>query len=407
VLRRPLSLSLFTKATTGPPVPSITAFVRYIAIKLSKHAAAMQPSRSQHAKPQLLSRSHTLSRSQAQAAAAPLDPDSDSEYQDFRFHFVPEVFELQMGGVGVGVGSVGGGRGNGEAKATEKVLAFEFDKVRLSIASSSDSEGEAPPMSSFSGASHPPEPVDEMDTVFVAVDGRDKPSAAKPVLSWDASPPPSGSSTSSPHSSTDSSGAAATVTSVAPSCTVASSLSAKTSVSSSAASDGSGWSNGTAAGAGSGGGKPHKGGDPRWKAILAARTRDGPLSMGSFRLLRRLGCGDIGTVYLSELSGGRGGAARPCWFAMKVMDKASLESRRKLSRAQTEREILQLLDHPFLPTLYAHFDTDRFACLVMEFCPGGDLHALRQRQPGKHFPEHAARYLKLNFIAPFTFFVLH
>jgi hypothetical protein len=31
----------------------------------------------------------------------------------------------------------------------------------------------------------------------------------------------------------------------------------------------------------------------------------------------------------------------------------------------------------------------------MEFCPGGDLHALRQRQPGKLFPEHAARYVVL------------
>ncbi|MCI91082.1 serine/threonine kinase family protein, partial [Trifolium medium] len=25
----------------------------------------------------------------------------------------------------------------------------------------------------------------------------------------------------------------------------------------------------------------------------------------------------------------------------------------------------------------------------MEFCPGGDLHAIRQRQPGKYFSEHA------------------
>lgn len=150
---------------------------------------------------------------------------------------------------------------------------------------------------------------------------------------------------------------------------------------SSGLSDDSNWSNITGSA-----NKPHKGNDPRWKAILAIRLRDGILGMSHFRLLKRLGCGDIGSVYLSELSGTR------CYFAMKVMDKASLASRKKLGRAQTEREILQLLDHPFLPTLYTHFETDRFTCLVMEYCPGGDLHTLRQRQPGKHFSEYAARY---------------
>jgi len=161
--------------------------------------------------------------------------------------------------------------------------------------------------------------------------------------------------------------------------------SAKTSASrasdSSGLSDDSNWSNITGSA-----NKPHKGNDPRWKAILAIRARDGILGMSHFRLLKRLGCGDIGSVYLSELSATR------CFFAMKVMDKASLASRNKLTRAQTEREILQLLDHPFLPTLYTHFETDRFCCLLMEYCPGGDLHTLRQRQPGKHFSEYAARY---------------
>ena len=161
--------------------------------------------------------------------------------------------------------------------------------------------------------------------------------------------------------------------------------SAKTSASrasdSSGLSDDSNWSNITGSA-----NKPHKGNDPRWKAILAIRFRDGILGMSHFKLLKRLGCGDIGSVYLSELSGTR------CYFAMKVMDKASLAVRKKLTRAQTEREILQLLDHPFLPTLYTHFETDRFSCLVMEYCPGGDLHTLRQRQPGKHFSEYAARY---------------
>ncbi|KAJ0571596.1 putative protein kinase AGC-RSK-2 family [Helianthus annuus] len=129
--------------------------------------------------------------------------------------------------------------------------------------------------------------------------------------------------------------------------------------------------------------KPHKSNDSRWEAIQAVRSKDGVLGLSHFRLLKRLGCGDIGSVYLSELSGTKS------YFAMKVMDKVSLESRKKLLRAQTEREILQSLDHPFLPTLYSHFETDKFSCLVMEFCPGGDLHTLRQRQPGKRFCEQA------------------
>lgn len=132
--------------------------------------------------------------------------------------------------------------------------------------------------------------------------------------------------------------------------------------------------------------KPHKSNDTRWEAIQVVRAKDGALGLTHFRLLKRLGCGDIGSVYLAELSGTKS------YFAMKVMDKASLASRKKLLRAQTEREILQCLDHPFLPTLYTHFETDKFSCLVMEFCPGGDLHTLRQRQPGKYFSEQAVKF---------------
>ncbi|PHU04091.1 Protein kinase G11A [Capsicum chinense] len=132
--------------------------------------------------------------------------------------------------------------------------------------------------------------------------------------------------------------------------------------------------------------KPHKANDTRWEAIQAIRAKDGALDLRHFRLLKKLGSGDIGSVYLSELCGIK------CYFAMKVMDKASLAGRKKLLRAQTEREILQSLDHPFLPTLYTHFETEKFSCLVMEFCPGGDLHTLRQRQPGKHFSEQAVKF---------------
>lgn len=147
--------------------------------------------------------------------------------------------------------------------------------------------------------------------------------------------------------------------------------------------------------------KPHKASnDPNWEALRTTRSRDGALGLTHFRLLKRLGCGDIGSVYLAELR------ATTCYFAMKVMDKSRQQqqgqqqgragaaedgARKKLDRAQTERRILEMLDHPFLPTLYAHFDTPHFTCLVMEFCPGGDLHSLRQAQPAKCFSISAAR----------------
>ncbi|CBI24125.3 unnamed protein product, partial [Vitis vinifera] len=115
--------------------------------------------------------------------------------------------------------------------------------------------------------------------------------------------------------------------------------------------------------------RPHTGGDIRWDAINLANSRDSPLGLSHFRLLKRLGYGDIGSVYLVELRG------TTAYFAMK-----------------TEKEILGLLDHPFLPTLYSYFETDKFYCLVMEFCSGGNLHSLRQKQPNKHFSEEAARF---------------
>lgn len=133
--------------------------------------------------------------------------------------------------------------------------------------------------------------------------------------------------------------------------------------------------------------KPHKGNDIRWDAIQCVKGKDGELGLGHFRLLKKLGCGDIGSVYLAELRN------MGCLFAIKVMDKGMLAGRKKLLRAQTEKDILGLLDHPFLPTLYSHFETDKFSCLLMEFCSGGDLHTLRQRQPGKHFTEQAARFV--------------
>jgi protein-serine/threonine kinase len=82
------------------------------------------------------------------------------------------------------------------------------------------------------------------------------------------------------------------------------------------------------------------------------------------------------------------------------VDKDALAFRKKLRRAEVERDILRTLDHPFLPTLYADFEASHYACLVMEFCPGGDLHVARQRQPGRRFSIASARSVRVLCLCP-------
>lgn len=130
--------------------------------------------------------------------------------------------------------------------------------------------------------------------------------------------------------------------------------------------------------------KPHKANQAAWEAMRRLQSSKGGVGLDHFRLLRRLGSGDIGNVYLCQLRNPVVGLPQ-CFYAMKVVDKEALAIRKKLQRAEMEKEILGMLDHPFLPTLYAEFEASHYSCLVMEFCPGGDLYAARQRQPGKRF----------------------
>lgn len=109
-------------------------------------------------------------------------------------------------------------------------------------------------------------------------------------------------------------------------------------------------------------------------------------SLQDLNFIQKLGSGDIGTVYLVEFK-----CAKGCTFAAKIMDKEEIAQRDKESRAKMERDILEMLNHPFLPKLYTILDTTRWFCFLTEFCPGGDLHVLRQRQPDRRFGEDAVR----------------
>nr|BAE20158.1 neochrome [Mougeotia scalaris]BAE20163.1 neochrome [Mougeotia scalaris] len=132
--------------------------------------------------------------------------------------------------------------------------------------------------------------------------------------------------------------------------------------------------------------KPHKVEDPAWAAIKKVRAEEGRLGLKHFKPIKPLGNGDSGSVMLVELRG------TGQLFAVKVMEKESMIERNKVHRVASEREILDNLDHPFLPTLYASFQTAKHVCFVTDFCPGGELYDFLEVQPGHRFEEKVAQF---------------
>ncbi|KAG6385387.1 hypothetical protein SASPL_154222 [Salvia splendens] len=135
--------------------------------------------------------------------------------------------------------------------------------------------------------------------------------------------------------------------------------------------------------------RPHRRHDnPHWAAVDAATTLsgDGALHLRHLKLHRLVGAGNLGRVFLCRLRDYDHAS-----FALKVVDRDSL-SPKKISHIQTEAQILSSLDHPFLPTLYAHIEVSHYICLLMDFCPNGDLHALIRKQPSNRLPLHAVRF---------------
>ncbi|CAN6301531.1 unnamed protein product [Urochloa humidicola] len=137
--------------------------------------------------------------------------------------------------------------------------------------------------------------------------------------------------------------------------------------------------------------RPHSSAaSPHWAHLAAARaaTPDGVLRLAHLHLLRELGHGHLARVFLCRLKGTP--PASPL-FALKVIDLRDDDPSR-VSHVLAESRVLSSLDHPFLPTLYARLDAGRYACFLMDYCSGGDLHALLRRRPGGRLPVAAARF---------------
>ncbi|PKA46561.1 Protein kinase PINOID [Apostasia shenzhenica] len=140
---------------------------------------------------------------------------------------------------------------------------------------------------------------------------------------------------------------------------------------------------------------PHRRFDPRWSALRAAAnlSPDGHLHLRHLKLLRPLGSGNLARVFHCRL---RGFDDPSVDFALKVVDlhAAAVDEAGsgKLSNVRMEARVLAGLDHPFLPALYARLDASHYACFLIDYCPGGDLHSLLRRRRSPRLPVAAVRF---------------
>lgn len=126
--------------------------------------------------------------------------------------------------------------------------------------------------------------------------------------------------------------------------------------------------------------KCHSRNQTAWEAINHLKRQNGQIKLHDFLILCLLGSGDTGNVYLCKIQNSTQQFSQ-CYYAIKVLDRDALRVGNKLHRADMEREILGMVDHPFLPTLYAEFEDSCCSCMVMTYCPGGDMFALLGRHP--------------------------
>src|SRR5215831_15376683 len=91
--------------------------------------------------------------------------------------------------------------------------------------------------------------------------------------------------------------------------------------------------------------------------------------LGRYRIMRQIGRGGMGTVYLAERADG----SFQKQVALKVV-RAVLGAEELLRRFQQEREILATLDHPHIARLLDGGTTeDGIAYLVMEYVAGASI----------------------------------
>jgi serine/threonine protein kinase len=111
---------------------------------------------------------------------------------------------------------------------------------------------------------------------------------------------------------------------------------------------------------------------PSSRAVRSSSiSEDRPPTIKDFKLLRIIGQGSFGKVFLVKPEGDTSSAEV---YAMKMLQKADVIRRHQVEHTRTERDIMAHASHPFIVSLRFAFQSDDKLYMITEYCPGGELY---------------------------------
>ena len=102
--------------------------------------------------------------------------------------------------------------------------------------------------------------------------------------------------------------------------------------------------------------------------ISEKKERKNSITLNNFNILRLIGAGSFGKVFLAELKNDKSKQ-----YAMKILEKEKIIEWKQENNIFTERDILLNIKHPFISKLSYAFQDSEKLYLVTDFMPGGDL----------------------------------
>ncbi|OII74271.1 cAMP-catalytic domain-containing protein [Cryptosporidium ubiquitum] len=118
-------------------------------------------------------------------------------------------------------------------------------------------------------------------------------------------------------------------------------------------------------------------------------------NIDDFQLIRTLGTGSFGRVFLSKYKEDNS------IYAIKRLKKSVVIRQKQVDHITNEKAILSRIKHPFLVRMYGTFKDDRYLYIMMEFVIGGEFFTYLRRC--RHFDNETSRFYAAQVVLMFEY----